>query len=359
MTTLPYYKRYPAGFLRGIQNMTVEQIAVYTVLLEVMYDAWETVEIRTPKQRRDLAGMCGLSPRKFGTTLEELIEADKIQRHLSGRLSNRKFEQLASDRGVITAETPEKTGEKARDNRAENRDDKSPANNGNNGLQGKTPVSHARANIEPRTQNPEQSSAAPSAAGSKPGLGEQAEQVIETEIAQICRALGVVLTSSTHRHAWPARWVEMRTAHNLTVGDMVAAIDSYPAQFKGDSVKSLGLFKDRAIEKRQARELGDRIAGRAHEQQQVVASSITDEQWNTMLAQFIRLGSWDRALFGPSPLEDGCIVPRKKLDNAERYWISNGNHPEAMHHGGTREPWAPGKAGSVREITPFFRSRAK
>jgi uncharacterized protein YdaU (DUF1376 family) len=366
LTVLPYYKRYPAGFLRGIQNMTVEQIAVYTVLLEVMYDAWETVEIRTPKQRRDLAVMCGLSPRKFGTTLDELIGLDKIQRTLSGRLSNRKFELLAKDRGVITAATPEKSGKNTRDNPADNRGDNQVDTNGTNGL---TPhedgLTRARANIEPRTQNLEQSGdQAQEQAGqgtppSEPALGETAEQIVESEISQICRAIGVDLQRDTRRHTWPARWVRMRTENNLTVRDMLAAIDSFSAQFKGEQCTSLALFKDRAIEKRAARELGDRIAGRMTATKAIEASTLTDQQWKDQLALFIRLGSWDRATFGPSPLEDGCIVPITMLDNAERYWIKNGNHPEAMHHGGTRVAWERGKAGSVREITPFFRSRAK
>lgn len=360
MTVLPYYKRYPASFLRGIQNMTVEQIAVYTVLLEVMYDAWETIEIRTPKQRRDLAVMCGLSPRKFGTTLEELIAADKIQQHLSGRLSNRKFEQLAKDRGVITAETPPENGKKPRDNPDDNRVDNEGAGNGNKGLQGKNPSPHARANLEHRTQNIEQDDPKTPPAGSKPALGAQAEQVIESEIQQICRAIGVDLTASTKRHAWPARWVEMRTKHEITVGDMIEAINSFSAQFKGEACTSIGLFKDRAIEKRQARELGDRIAGRVREAKAIEVASISSEQWSTMLGQFIRLGSWDPTTFGPSPLEDGCIVPPTMLDNAERYWIKNGMHPELVRTDAGTEPWAPKRSRStVREITPFFRSRAK
>lgn len=340
---LPYYKRYPGDFLGGIAHMTVEQIAVYAVLLDLMYDGWETIEDRTVKQRRDLARTCGLSVRKFGTTLGELVALDKIQRTLSGRLSNRKFEQLAAERGFRT-EKPEKNPKNTRDNRIDNRPDNEHGSNETNGLEGENSPVHARAKLEARSYN----STVPAQ-----DLSDQSVEVIESEISRICSAIGVQLTSSTARAGWPMQWVRMRTELNITVDDMVAAISTFTGQLRGETVKSLGLYKDRAIEKRQARELNDRLAGRAAAAAVPVSKPDLDQrQWFDELRRFLDIGLWMPAN-GPSPLMPGCFAPHDLLDKAQAKWIEQGNHPAQMHHGGAKEPWRPGKAGMVQQVTPF------
>lgn len=346
MSALPYYKRFPSNFLRGIQHMTVEQIAVYTVTLELMYDGWAPVEDRTAKQRRDLAAMCGLSVRKFGTTLEELLAAGKLHRDLSGRLSNRKFEQLAKDRGIDTAATSEKSGKKPKDDRPDNRGDKLPASNGNKDLTpGDGGLTRARANPEPRIQNTEQNSAAP-------GLSQDAEHTVESEILQICRAMGVDLQASTHRHGWAYRWARMRTELDITVGDMIAAIETFKGQnIKFDEVRSLGLFKDRAIEKRVARQLNERLAARAPAPPP--PAELTDREWFDALKLFLRAGVWAPSK-GPSPLQPGCRAPGALLDQAEKKWIEQGNHPETFTQEGLGSvKWREHNAGPIPHPIPF------
>lgn len=370
---LPFFKAYPSNFLSGCLLLTAEQKGVYYTLLFLLYDRWEPIDDSTLERRRYMAQMCGISIRKMLAVIADLLRSGKLHRRADGRLSNSRFDREMSrldgspnDQAFEIAEgehakvdvyRPVFEGvfeaKKHAENAEINGDLNGPTSNGNKDL---GDPSRARGT---RIQNLD--STVPGSDLDRSGdLSQAAEQVIEQEITMICRAIGVDLTASTKRHGWPAQWVRMRTELNITVADMVAAIDSYPSQFKGDSVRSLGLFKDRAIEKRQARDLGDRIGGRVMETKAVAAAAISVDDWTTMLTTFIRIGSWERAKFGPSPLEDGCIVPITMLDKAERYWIKNNNHPEFTLNSGGRVPWHAGiQHGSVTEITPFYRSRSK
>lgn len=349
---LYFYKREPALFLGGIAHMTVEQIAVYSVLLELMYDKWEPVADRGVKQRRDLARTCGLSVRKFGTVLEELLAADKIQRTLSGRLSNRKFEQLARQRGVDTAATFDKIAEKPVDNLGDNRPDNEGALNNNKGLEGENSPVHARVELEARSKKPDSSAPPPPSKPGKTGF-ENLHDLIEGDITQICRALGVHLESHPGAHNWPHQWVRLQAEKQITLPDMLEAIASYGDQPIVRTLKSLFWLKDRAIEKRVARELGAAIVGRSATTTATAAHGLTREQWHAHLVQFLALGSWPTNTAGPSPLQPGCLAPADLIAKAEAAWVQQGNHPEAMHHGGARVPWQPGKAGAVREVIEF------
>lgn len=345
----PYYRAYPGDFLHGTRNLTAEEHGVYRTLLDLMYDRWEPVVWESlprreiVRHRRELAATCGISVQGLNKTVERLLLAKKLVKltaeNTTSCLSNPRFERERSRITICSSENIDDSAQKLTAKITT-------GSNETNGLGAR--LTRAR---DSRVQSPD--STVPGKEGSpRAALSLPAEQVIESEIAQICKAIGVTLQASTHRHAWPARWVEMRTRHNLTVGDMVAAIESYTGQFRGESVKSLGLYKDRAIEKRTARELSDRIAGITHAREAADHGAVTRDQWSDRLKLFIELGSWASS-YGPSPLEPGCVVPHDMLDKAERYWIEQGNHPRAMHYGGTKDPWAPGKAGSVRQVTPF------
>jgi hypothetical protein len=61
------------------------------------------------------------------------------------------------------------------------------------------------------------------------------EQVVESEIAQICRALGVDLQASTPAHNWAYRWARMRVELDITVDDMIASIEPIAARSSSTS----------------------------------------------------------------------------------------------------------------------------
>lgn len=371
-----FYKREPGKFLGGIANMTVEQIAVYSVVLDMLYDKWETLEIRTPKQRRHVARTCGLSPRKFGTVLDELLESDKLQRQPSGRISNRKFEKLARERGVDLnyrvdnrtdkstpadiidgfsgGKTPENL-KNALDNRRDNRTDNEAPGNDLKGLHPEKAPVHARVQLEVRSQKAE-AEVPPAAPPVTTGF-EQVHDILESDIRRICRALGVDMQVHPGAHNWPHQWVRLQHEKQITVDDMLEAIASYGQQPILRSMKSLFWLKDRCIEKRVARTLGAAIMGRSRAVTATDQAVVTDADWKERARMFTEYGAWAPS-YGPSPLQPGCMMPIAMLDQAEQIWIAQGNHPAARQTTNGREPWKPG-AGMTKEAAPFApRSKA-
>lgn len=347
----PYFKAFPSNFISGCIVLSAEEKGVYYTLLMVLYDRMEPIEDRTAKQRQDLARFCGISTRRFGVVLEALLAMPgKLFRDAEGRLSNERFERTLTEYRTNRADlSGGKTADKSKINGPINGD----VFNENNGLNASR--AGARANLpEARSQNPEQSLLAAAAGGEDQGQGKIDPVILESELSQVCAALGVDLRADTKRIAWPQQLARLKGEFGLSVAlDILPAIETYAGQLKGSTVRSLMYLKDRALERKQARELADRIAGITTAREGAAAAAVTPEQWEAALRQFLALGSWPTDSLGPSPLMPGCRAPDALLDRASEFWQRQGNHPEAMHHGGTRGPWQHGKAGAVREVTPF------
>jgi uncharacterized protein YdaU (DUF1376 family) len=340
----PFFKCFPSDLIAGCMVLSPEEKAVYYTLLMLMYDKWAPVDDRTKDRRAFLAGLTGLSPRKFFVTRDALIDHGKLFRDHDGLLSNRRFEReraRISKGEEIYVDTyvelipPEKGRLKSEINT-----DLNEATLNNTNALGYPP--YAR---ESRVQTLDSTVQAPA-------LSEGSEEIIESEIQQICKAIGVDLRSSTLRAGWPHRWVTMRTQLNLTVGDMVKAIESYGAQLKGEQVRSLGLYRDRAVEMRVARELDARLSGRADAKPAHVPT-YTREQWFDKLKLFLHLGLWQPSQDGPSPIMPGCVAPGELLDLAEAKWIKQGNHPEMMRIANYKDPWQPNKVDVFKQAAPF------
>jgi hypothetical protein len=338
----PFFKCFPSNLLAGCIRLSPDEKAVYYTLLMLLYDAWEPIDDRTVKQRGDLARFCGVSPRAFFVIRDRLLGMPgKLTRDADGRLTNARFERERAKLGQPDADLnpiypPEKQADKSKINGEIN----APAGNDLKGLR----VSRTRASPESRVQTeqirPENG-----------GLSVASEQVVESEIAQICRAMGVDLQASTARHGWAYRWARMRVELDITVGDMIASIETYRGQIKFDDVRSLGLFKDRAIEKRVARTLNDRIAGRTVVALVAAQVDVPLEDWKERARMFLKYGSWGPS-YGPSPLMPGCLMPRALLDESEQIWIAQGNHPSSRNTTNGIEPWKPG-AGMTPQAAPF------
>lgn len=345
----PFFKAWPSNFLGGCMVLSAEEKGVYYTLLMLLYDKWEPVDDSTVKKRQELARICGLSTRGFGTIVERLVALPgKLKRDATGMLTNERFER-------------------ARGGQIEDRfdlDDKKKASksilndplnvitlNENNGL---TPSrTGARANLpESRVHIPEQSHTAAAAGGD----GKADIVTLESELSQICKALGVNLRDDTKRITWPQQLARLKGEHGLDVQlDILPAIASYAGQLEGRAIRSLMYVKTRALEHKAARLLADRIEGVTREREQVSVADLTRKQWHAHLQQFLALGSWPSGTLGPSPLQAGCLAPGDLIAKAELVWVHQGNHPEAMHHGGARVPWQPDKAGAVRIATEFAR----
>ena len=80
---LPYFKCYQGDFLSGILGLEPDEIAVYTVVLMMIYDRGGAV----PDDRKGLAWRCRLSAKRLNTALDRLIELGKLSL-IEGRLSN-------------------------------------------------------------------------------------------------------------------------------------------------------------------------------------------------------------------------------------------------------------------------------
>lgn len=347
----PYFKCFPSDFLSGCIRLTPEEKAVYYTLVMLLYDGWETIDDSTVKQRGDLARFCGVSPRAFFVIRDRLLTMpEKLFRAQDGRLSNRRFERERAKLGSeVSDATPIYPPEKQVDKLEINGEINGPRSNDTKGLR----VSRTRASPESIVQTVQNSVAEE---GSE--AEETAAQILESEISQICRALGVTLQASTQRHGWPYRWAQLRTLHDITVDDMVAAIHTFKGQINPETVRSLGLFKDRAVEKRIARRLNDKIIGRTREvQQQEQAHAIAEHSeidWFEHLKFFLKRGGWITSKYGPSPVVPGCMAPPHLLDLAEAKWIEQGNHPECIHPGNADLPWKAGRnAPLIDEVTPF------
>lgn len=333
----PFFKCFPSNFLMGCLKLSPEQKAIYYTLTMALYDTWAPIDDSTVKNRQDLARFCGVSTRTFTRVRDELLAMpEKLFRPAPGRLSNRRFERELLALGSNSSQID---GEKKPSISNLNGQLNEPATNENNGLG----VSRTRASPESRLQTVQNRA--------EDGQQVEAEKVVESEIAQVCRALGVNLQSSTHRHGWAHRWARMRVELDLTVGDMVAAIDTYRGQINFEEVRSLGLFKDRAIEKRVARTLNARIAARTTVAVAGAQAEVTRDQWAERARLFLAYGAWIHD-YGPSPLEPGCLMPTDLLDKAEPYWVEQGNHAKWMSTTNGKEPWKPG-AGMTPQVAPF------
>jgi len=89
----PWYKRFPSDFIAGTMQLTFEQKGAYAIVLDLIYDN----DGRLPENDRWIAGVLGLSTRKWNQIKEALIEAGKLFRD-DGYLRNKRADkQLEND----------------------------------------------------------------------------------------------------------------------------------------------------------------------------------------------------------------------------------------------------------------------
>lgn len=74
MNGLPYYKRYPRDFIEGTQGMPFELKGAYSLLLDLIY----IQSGHLPDDPRYIAGLLGVSVRKWKGIREALIDAGKL-----------------------------------------------------------------------------------------------------------------------------------------------------------------------------------------------------------------------------------------------------------------------------------------
>ena len=88
-----YFKCYPSDFLQGVLGLEPDQIAVYTVILMLIYDRGEPIA----DDSRSLSWRCRMDVRRFKNVVDSLVEDGKLTRR-DGLLSNLRAEKVISYR---------------------------------------------------------------------------------------------------------------------------------------------------------------------------------------------------------------------------------------------------------------------
>lgn len=104
MNGLPYYKRYPRDFIEGTIGLPFELKVTYSFLLDLVY----VQSGKLPDDPRYIAGLLGVSVRKWNALRQGLIDAGKIV--VDG-------EHLTNYRALSELESLAKLQDKQRENR--------------------------------------------------------------------------------------------------------------------------------------------------------------------------------------------------------------------------------------------------
>lgn len=122
MSRRPWYKRYGGDFVLGTMSLSLEEKGAYSIILDLIYDQGQPIH----DDARWLAGVCGVSVRKWNAIRERLIEAGKIT-VVDGRITNKRASKMLQEANAEAekhAENGAKGGRKQAENAA-NREDKS------------------------------------------------------------------------------------------------------------------------------------------------------------------------------------------------------------------------------------------
>lgn len=80
----PWYKRYPADFLSGTTQLTLEEKGAYSVALDLMYERGGPI----PDDQRWIANVCGCGMRRWRQIRARLLTLGKLNLTDDGRLAN-------------------------------------------------------------------------------------------------------------------------------------------------------------------------------------------------------------------------------------------------------------------------------
>lgn len=109
-----WYKRCGADFIHGTMMLTLEEKGAYSLCLDLIYDRSGPI----PDDARWLAGVCGVSTRKWNAIRNKLVDLGKLTAE-NGHLSNVRadFELVSSEfRARERAESGAKGGRKRAEN---------------------------------------------------------------------------------------------------------------------------------------------------------------------------------------------------------------------------------------------------
>lgn len=149
---LPYYPRYPRDFIEGTIGMSFEEKAAYSLVLDLIYMR----NGRLPDDSRYIAGLLGVSVRRWNTLRKALLDARKLK--VIG-------EFLTNDRAIIELKRLRKFQDKQSENRtgsSKNSDLEKPRSNHTDTYTDITPPPpSSRESVPPTKSTPETPAAEP------------------------------------------------------------------------------------------------------------------------------------------------------------------------------------------------------
>jgi uncharacterized protein YdaU (DUF1376 family) len=119
MSARPWYKRYGGDFVFGTMSLSLEEKGAYSLCLDLIYDRGGPI----PDDARWLAGVCGVSVRKWHALRETLLSAGKLTAR-DGFLTNDRAEreiEISTETSRKLAENGAKGGIKSAEKSADSR----------------------------------------------------------------------------------------------------------------------------------------------------------------------------------------------------------------------------------------------
>jgi len=269
-----WYKRYGADFVAATMALTLEQKGAYSLCLDLIYDRGGPI----PDDARWLAGVCGVSLRKWTSLRAALIAAGKLNA-ADGKLMNDRAERMiaaANEASRGHAENGAKGGQKRAENLSKtvrNEAENEPEHKQNNDLD------LARLN-HTRSQSIESSSRAR-----------------ELPLDRLCRIMGLdqsKLPAGFQRFgAAYAGWLERECDPERHIWPTIERLAA-----RGNAITTPKYFERAILE---ARDGGQSAAQRP-------------DDWSTRVKAYcVEPASWDRLRWGPAPDEPGCQAPANLL----------------------------------------------
>jgi uncharacterized protein YdaU (DUF1376 family) len=272
-----WYKRCGADFIHGTMGLSLEEKGAYSLCLDLMYDH----EGPIPDDARWLAGICGVSIRKWTAIRNRLVEAGKLD-VVDGRLINSRalFEiENAAKSHRNAVETGAKGGRKP--------SEKASTSNENNNLDEATLKGDD--NLEKRR---EEKNIPPNP--------------LEGEFEEFYREYPRRLDPKKAERAY-------RTARKtVTHAKLMAGVRAYRDEVRGQNPKFIkhpaSWLNAGSWENTPAAE--------------PTSQNYSDDMWETFLVGYAEGKPWPKSTRGPAPNEAGCQAPERLLS---RYLTRFGN----------------------------------
>ena len=292
MKKLPWVKWEASAFLAGVAGLTANEIVVYTIVLNLIYDRGGPITDDVGR----IARRCGLRPGTCDEVLTSLVSTEKIVRE-GGSISNLRAEkELATREKVHAAWKDNFTGD------CSNKTDKSNKNN-----EGKLPLGTSRGtrkraveeeSVEKKERKKDSTS--PKRATLN---GVDYSEEFEAKVWQ-----PYPRKKGTSKHKAYQLWNMLNDANQQRV---IAAIPLFAAEMKGreDSVI-------RHLERFISQRVYETYAAVSTESNVVPLEwhkTATRDQWTRALKIYEMDSNW-RSAWGPKPGQDGCTVPQDLID---------------------------------------------